>query len=122
MGGSRAPRAQHSEEQCPLLSPSSPVKLGVAEAFDEQRRRWGRIHERIQVIERVELERARREWIELGYRGDLVSILGSEAHSPVVLSERELRGLTKIERVLRGRNLRQRDASRQNVQLPSLQH
>jgi hypothetical protein len=84
------------------------VKLGVAEAYQEQHRRWGRNHERIQVIERVELERARREWIELGYRGDLVSILGSH-FSAVALSERERRCLTKIERVLRGRNLRQRD-------------
>jgi hypothetical protein len=85
------------------------LTLGIAEAYEAQRGMWERISEREQEIERVTLERVRRQWVELGFRGDMLTILDADSQLDVEMSERERECLREIEHVVRGRKLRQQE-------------
>jgi hypothetical protein len=81
--------------------------LGITEDYQAQKEMWEHVSERVQEIERVALKRARRQWVELGFRGDMLTILDADTQLDVEMSERERECLREIERVVRGRNLRQ---------------
>jgi hypothetical protein len=71
--------------------------LGLDQVFRESVRRWEQLPKRVQVLERVELERAEQLWHDLGFRKDILGVISASASE---VTHRERRRLDQLHRVL----------------------
>lgn len=73
--------------------------IGVSERYQMSHRQWASIPGRLQAGERVELEKARRLWQEMGFKEDIRTIL-SFREDDQRFSEEHRQKLSEIRRVL----------------------